>query len=182
MPTLKKSRPISVEEYIEGEKLSDTRHEFVGGEVFSMVGASQTHNLIVVNITTALHSHLRGTSCRVFAGTMKLRIGNDFYYPDVLITCDRSDVEPLYVALPSLIVDVLSPSTAIRDTHEKLLAYQAIASLQEYVLVEQDRREIRTYRRDGASWDATSVTGEEPLQLVSVDVSLSLEEIYAGVK
>jgi Uma2 family endonuclease len=182
MPTLKRVRPISVEEYLEGEKLSDTRHEFVGGEVFSIVGASQTHNLIAVNITTALHNRLRGTSCRMFAGTMKLRVGDDFYYPDVLVTCDRSDLEPLYVERPSLIVEVLSPGTVMRDTHEKLLAYQAIASLQEYALVEQDRREIRIYRRAGASWDVASVTGTEPLQLASVDTSVSLDEIYAGVR
>ena len=182
MPTLKKVRPISVEEYLEGEKLSDTRHELAGGNVFSMVGASQTHNLIAVNITSALHNHLRGTACRVFTGTMKLRIGNDFYYPDVLVTCDRSDVEPLYVERPSLIVEVLLPSTVMRDTGEKLLAYQGIRSLQEYLLVEQDRREVRAYRRAGASWDMTSVAGTETLRLVSVDVSVSLDEIYGGVK
>ena len=147
-----------------------------------MVGASQTHNLIAVNVTTALHNYLRGTACRVFAGTMKLRVGNDFYYPDVLVTCDQSDVEPLYVTRPSLIIEVLSPGTAMRDTHEKLLAYQAIASLREYVLVEQDRREIRVYRRAGASWDVASFTGTEPLQLASVDLSVSLDDIYASVK
>lgn len=181
MPTLEKVRPISVEEYIEGEKLSDTRHEFVGGEVFSMVGASQAHDLIVGAFQFALYGHLRGTACRVFSGTMKLRIGDDFYYPDVVVTCDKSDAEPLYVERPSLIVEVLSPSTVMRDTHEKLLAYQAIASLREYVLVEQDRREIRVYRRTGVSWEMASVTGTESLQLASVDVSVPLDEIYRAV-
>lgn len=181
MPTVKKVRPISVDEYLEGEKLSDTRHEFVGGEVFSMVGASQTHNLIAAAFQFALYGHLLGTACRVFSGTMKLRIGDDFYYPDVLVTCDEADLEPYFVTRPSLIVEVLSPGTAMRDTHEKLLAYQAIDSLREYVLVEQDRREIRVYRRAGAAWDVTGFTGTDSLQLASIDLSLSLDEIYGAV-
>jgi Uma2 family endonuclease len=179
MPTLKEARPLTVEEYLEGEKLSDARHEFVGGDVFSMVGASQTHNLIAGAFYFVLYGHLRGTGCRVFSGTMKLRVGDDFYYPDVLVTCDKSDVQPLYVERPSLIVEVLSPSTVMRDTHEKLLAYQAIGSLREYVLVEQQRREIRVYRRAGASWDLSNFSGPGPLHLASVDLDVSLDEIYA---
>ncbi len=178
MSTLKKTRPISVEEYLEGEKVSDARHEFVGGEVFLMVGASQTHNLIAVGITAALHNHLRGTPCRVFAGTMKLRIGSDFYYPDVLVTCDRTDIEPLYVTRPMLIVEVLSPGTVMRDTREKLLAYQAIDSLREYMLVEQERREVRVYRRAATTWDFATYDGTDSVELESVDLSVSFDEIY----
>lgn len=181
MSTLKKLRPITVEEYLEGEKLSDSRHEFVGGEVYAMVGASQAHNTIAVAVTATLYSQLRGTPCRVFAGTMKLRIGSDFFYPDVVVTCDRTDAEPQFVERPCLIIEVLSPGTAMRDTHEKLLAYQAIASLQEYVLVEQDRREIRIYRRAGAAWDVTTCAGQESLQLDSVGLSLPLDAVYADV-
>lgn len=178
MATLKKTRPISVAEYLEGEKVSDARHEFAGGDVFSMVGASQVHNLIAAAFQFALHGHLRGTACRVFSGTMKLRIGNDFYYPDVLVTCDRTDVEPLYVARPSLIVEVLSPGTVMRDTREKLLAYQAIDSLREYVLAEQERREVRVYRRTGTTWDFATYEGTDLVRLGSVDLSVSFDGIY----
>lgn len=146
-----------------------------------MVGASQVPNLIAGASYFALYGHLRGTACRVFSGTMKLRIGADFYYPDVLVTCDKSDVEPLYVERPSLIVEVLSSSTVMRDTHEKLLAYQSIASLQEYVLVEQDRREVRIYRRAGGTWEVASFTGTDSFRLASIDLHVSLDEIYGSV-
>jgi Uma2 family endonuclease len=178
MSTLKKTRPISVEEYLEGEKVSDARHEFVGGEVFLMVGATQAHNLIAAAFQFALYGHLRSTACRVFSGTMKLRIGNDFYYPDVLVICDRTDIEPLYVTRPLLIIEVLSPGTVMRDTREKLLAYQAIDSLREYVLVEQERREVRVYRRAGTTWDFATYGGTDSVQLESVDLSVSFDEIY----
>jgi len=181
MPTLKKTRPISVEEYLEGEKVSDIRHEFVGGEVHAMVGASEAHNLVAGAFYMALRSHLRGTSCRVFMGDMRLRIGSDFYYPDVLVTCSRADADAYFKTLPSLIVEVLSPGTAIRDTHEKLVAYQSIASLREYVIAEQDGREIRVYRRTGTTWNAVTHTGTDTLQLASVDLSLSLDAIYGDV-
>jgi Uma2 family endonuclease len=181
MATLRKTRLITVEEYLEGEKVGDTRHEFVGGAVYSMVGASQVHNLIAAAFQFTLYGHLRGTACRVFSGTMKLRIGSDFYYPDVLVTCDRTDVEPLYVTRPSLIVEVLSPGTAMRDTHEKLPAYQGIDSLREYVLAEQERREVRVYRRAGSTWDLATYGGNDIVQLASVDLSVSFDEIYGTV-
>jgi Uma2 family endonuclease len=181
MATLRKTRPITVEEYLEGEKASDTRHEFVGGEVHAMVGASQAHNLIVVNTVAALYNHLRGTGCRVFTGTMKLRIGSDFYYPDLLVVCDRADVEAYYLTRPTLIVEVLSPATVMRDTREKLVAYQGIESLREYVLAEQDRREVRVYRRAGTTWDLAVFAGTAKVELASVELSLSLDEIYGDV-
>jgi Uma2 family endonuclease len=181
MSTARRIRPITVEEHLEGEMVGDIRHEFVGGQVFSMVGASQAHNLIAMNIATALHNHLRGTGCRVFGGTMKLRIGDDFYYPDVLVACDRTDAEPYFVTRPSLIVEVLSPGTAVRDTEDKLLAYRSIETLREYVIAEQDRREVRIHRRAGGAWDTSSPSGSQRVRFDSVDLTPSLDEICRDV-
>jgi Uma2 family endonuclease len=181
MATLRKTRPITVDEYLEGELVGDIRHEFVGGDVYSMVGASEGHNLIAMNVATALHAHLRRTGCRVFAGTMKLRIGDDFYYPDVFVACDRNDADPYFKRRPLLIVEVLSPGTAVRDSEDKLIAYQAVDSLREYVLAEQDRREVRIHRRTGNGWESTTYTGTAKVPLESVDLSLSLDEIYEKV-
>jgi len=181
MATLRKTRPITVDEYLEGEKASDIKHELVGGEVYAMVGASEAHNLISGAFYMALRRHLRGTPCRVFMTDMNLRIGNDFYYPDVLVTCSPADVERYFKTLPTLIVEVLSPATAVRDTREKLVAYQSIDSLREYVLAEQDRREVRVYRRAGATWDLATFAGTAPIELSSVEFSVSLDEIYGDV-
>lgn len=181
MSTMRQVPPITLEEYLEGEKNCDIRHEYVGGQVYSMVGASEAHNLIVGNLFSAVHSQLRGTGCRAFTGFMKLRIGNDFYYPDVFVGCEHTDAEPYFKTRPVLIVEVLSPSTATWDSPDKRVAYQSLDSLQEYVLAEQDRREVRLHRRDGEEWETVSYAGGAEFRLASVDLTLSLDEIYRDV-
>lgn len=181
MSTARKLRPITVEEYLEGEKVGDIRHEFVGGEIYSMVGASEAHNMIAGAFQFSLYGHLRGTACRVFAGTMKLRLGDDFFYPDVFVACDRTGDGPYFKVRPLLIVEVLSPDSAVRDTREKLVAYQAFDSLREYVLAEQDRREVRAHRRTSGGWESAVYTGSATLPLASVDLALPLDEIYRDV-
>lgn len=181
MESVKEIRPISVEEYLDGEKLADTKHEFVDGEVQSMVGVSEAHNLISGAFYNALSSHLRGTSCRTFFADVKLRVGDNFYYPDVFVTCDRADNDPSLKSRPVLIVEVLSPGTAIRDSHEKLLVYRTIASLREYVLAEQGKREVRVHRRVGDGWETATYAGDASIELASVNLTLPLDAIYAGI-
>lgn len=181
MSTLKKTRPITIEEYLEGEKYSDIKHEYAGGEVYAMIGTSRTHNRIAGAFYATLLAHLKGTACGVFMSDVKLRIRNEFYYPDVLVACEPADAEPHYVTRPLLIVEVLSPGTAMRDATEKLIAYQAIDSLREYVLAEQERREVRVYRRAGTSWDLATYAGRTPIGLTSVDLTDPLNDIYGGI-
>jgi len=178
MTGLRQLRPISIEEYLEGERRSEIRHEYVGGEPYAMVRATVTHNLIAGNIFAALHGHLRGTACRVFAGSMKVRVGDDFYYPDVFVTCERVEGERLFQTRPLLIVEVLSPGTELLDTRDKLQAYQRIESLQEYVIVEQDRVVSRTAQ----GWETATYTGTMSVRLASVDLTLPLPEIYRDVE
>jgi Uma2 family endonuclease len=175
-------RPISVAEYLEGERHDDERNEFVAGEIYSMVGATQAHNTIAGAFRFHLFGHLRGTACRTFAGTMKLRVGDDFYYPDVLVTCDRKDRDdPRFVCYPVLIIEVLSPGTIAWDTRHKLAAYKAIDSLREYVVAEQEKRQVRVHRRTGKSWRTDAYAGAQSLRLASVDLTIPLEEIYRDV-
>jgi Uma2 family endonuclease len=181
MSTLRKFRPITVEEYLAGEAASDIRHEFVGGEVFAMVGATVAHDLIAMNIVSALLSHLGRSPCRVFTGTTKLRVGEDFFYPDVFVACDPADDAPLFKTRPLLIVEVLSPSTVTRDTRLKMTIYKTIRSLRDYVLVEQERRRVRVVSRAGQAWRTANYTGTTPLRLPSVDLTLSLDEVYRDV-
>lgn len=182
MSGLRQLRPISIGEYLEGEQHSDILHEYVGGEPYAMVGATVTHNLIAGNIFAALHSHLRGTACRVFAGSMKVRIGDDFYYPDVFATCERVEGERLFQTRPLLIVEVLSPGTELLDTRDKLQAYQRIDSLREYVMVEQERPEFRVVSRTAQGWEDATYTGMMEVRIASVELTLSLGDIYRDVK
>lgn len=93
MASVQKAERLSPEDYLEGEKQSEFRHEYVAGYVYAMTGASEAHNLIAGNLHAALHAHLRGGSCRVFINDMKVRVADAFYYPDLMVCCDPADAE-----------------------------------------------------------------------------------------
>ncbi|MEQ6340478.1 MAG: Uma2 family endonuclease [Gammaproteobacteria bacterium] len=176
--------PLSIADYLEGELRSQVRHEYVAGRVFAMAGASETHNLIAGNLYTVLRAHLRGGGYRTFMSDMKVRVEKmqAFYYPDVLVTCDPDDIEQYHKSRPCLIIEVLSPATETIDRREKLLAYQVLDSLKEYVLVTQDRMQVEVYRRDGADgWWVDTYTGGEGVHLESVGLTLSIASVYEDV-
>lgn len=124
---------LSVEDYLQGELRSDIRHEYVGGRIYAMVGASDVHNLVAMNLASALHQHLAGGRCQVFMSDMKLRlmvVGETiFYYPDIMVCCEAADRDRYFREQPRVIVEVLSETTARIDRREKLSAYQCIPSL-----------------------------------------------------
>src|SRR3989442_7944786 len=104
---------ILAEEYLEGERFSDVRHEYVGGYVYAMAGASDDHNRITVNIIGELRERLRGKRCEPFGADMKLKIPGSqaFYYPDVLVACDPADSAKYFREHPAIVFEVLSPET-----------------------------------------------------------------------
>jgi len=147
MPLLKKNVLVSVEEYLEGERHSQVKHEYVHGRVYAMVGASKTHNRIALNVGYALDRHVRGGPCSVYVSDVKVRIGDIFYYPDILVTCSPADTDPFFSTEPLLILEVLSSTTEAIDRLDKRLVYQSLSSLREYVLLSQAKREVQVYRR-----------------------------------
>src|SRR6202012_3089269 len=102
----------TVEEYLEGEKMSEVRHEYFDGHVTAMAGASADHEGVAMNIATTLHLHLKGKPCRVFKDGMKLRLEVQkkdlFYYPDIMVACDPKDQNPFFRRNPKLLIEVLS--------------------------------------------------------------------------
>lgn len=122
------SHKISVEEYLEGEKVSEILHEYLDGEVYAMSGAVRRHNLIAKRFARRSDDKLRGSGCAVFLLQVKVYVAahNAFYYPDVVVTCDPQDDDNYVIKSPRLIVEVLSPSTEAIDRREKLFAYQKI--------------------------------------------------------
>ena len=112
---------------------------------------------------------------------MKVRVGDDFYYPDVMVRCGPNDDQDRYYKTdPVLIIEVLSPNTQRYDRGDKWLAYQTLASLKEYVLVAQDRQKIDIYRRGDSAWRQHSYTpaSATTIELNSVSLALALSEIY----
>lgn len=177
MRVKKPVEPLTVDEYLEGELNSTTRHEYVAGEVYAMTGASRHHNLIVGALHGALRACLRGGPCRVFMSDFKVRVDDSFYYPDVSVAGGGGGHE-YYETEPVLIVEVLSPSTERQDRLEKRLAYQRLASLKEYVLVAQDKMRVEVYRRVENGWELEQFADDDVVTLDSIALELSMSEIY----
>lgn len=175
-----KLRPLTLEEYLEGEQHSEIRHELVGGQPCAMVGASKRHNLVAGRLYAILLACLR-KPCQVYISDVKVRVDNDFYYPDIVVSCVKQDYHPYYESNPTLIIEVLSDSTERIDRQEKRLAYQRLTSLREYVLLAQDKLVAEVYRRVADGWELERFEGQEALRLEAVDLSVPLAEIYADV-
>lgn len=185
MEVLKLRELVSVADYLAGEPISEFRHEYIGGEIHTMAGASEEHNAISLNLATALQSHLKGRRCRAFIHDMKVRLqiaGDDiFYYPDVMVACDPRDTDRYFKRFPTVIVEVLSPETERTDRREKFLSYQQIETLEEYVLVAQDKSEVTVFRRAN-QWRPEIVRqASDSLNLSSLEFSLALVDLYDGV-
>lgn len=175
---------ITVEEYLDGEKESEVRHEYIGGLVYAMSGGSEAHNTICLNLASAIRQHLRGNPCKVFMADMKLRlnIAEDavFYYPDLLVTCDPSDNEPYFKTKPVVLVEVLSPSTERLDRREKFLSYIALPTLKEYVMIDQARQAVTRFRQENG-WKPEHLAEGDALSLPSISFEQSLAGIYEDV-
>jgi Uma2 family endonuclease len=174
---------VSVEEYLQGERHSQLRHEYVEGRVYAMAGASDDHNRIAGNIFSFLHSALRGKPCEPFINDMKAKIptqlASAFYYPDVLVACDPTDKEKYYRERPVVIVEVLSPETRRTDEREKALAYRLVSSVEVYLLVEQDRSRITALHRADNDWRREVIEGRTvALKLECLGVEIPMERIY----
>lgn len=176
---------VSVEDYLRHETDGVVRHEYIGGRIRAMAGTSERHNLISVNLVSAFHAHLRSGPCKAYMADFKVRLEINrediFYYPDVMVACQRVGVEQYYLRYPALIVEVLSPSTEAIDRREKLLNYPQISTLDEYVLVAQDTREVTTHRRFEGWRPQLLSAAEAVVEFRSIKHSLPLAQIYEGV-
>lgn len=181
MSIVKKVERISVDDYLRLEERGEQRHEYVNGVVYAMVGGTARHNMIATAISSALREHLRGTSCTVFMSDMKVQGGDVFYYPDVMVVCEPVDPNSLFQTQPVLLVEVLSDSTESKDRLEKLVAYQSIPSVKEYVLVSQDKVSIDIYRRYEDAWRLESLRHGDTLTLGSVHYQTDAETFYEDV-
>lgn len=173
--------PLSVEEYLELEKSATVKHEYVGGEIHAMVGASRRHNRISLNIVRKLADAAEGSPCRVYMSDVKLQIQDVFYYPDVMVACGEAPEDEYLEDEPCLVVEVTSPGTETIDRREKLANYQGVSSLQAYVIVDQERRRITHYQRDeNGVWLRGDLVEEGKIHLpCPPNAELTIDDIYA---
>jgi Uma2 family endonuclease len=177
-----KRLPITPSEYLEGERNSEIRHEYVDGKTYAMAGASAIHNEICFDLASSLKDHLRGGSCRTFIEAVKVELADDvstaFYYPDVFVTCETQGEDTHVMRAPKLIVEVISPSTGRNDRGEKLNAYKRIPSVEEIILVEQEWPEIFVTRRSD-NWKRHYFTQlNSDVEFESVRLTLKVADFY----
>lgn len=181
-------RRVAFDEYLALERAGEVRHEYLRGELFAMVGASRTHNLIDTRLVVALHTRLRQRGCEVYANDMRVRVEvTDFVaYPDVVVVCGEPafhDRQADTLLDPVLIVEVLSPSTSDYDRGGKFAHYRSIPSLRDYLLVAQSAVHVEHFAREaGDTWRFTE-TGDPAtaIELPSLGCTLPVAEIYDGV-
>ncbi len=173
---------LSEQDYLAGELLGEQKHEYLAGVAYAMAGAGYEHNTICMNIYIALGSRLRGKPCQPFGSDMKVRVetaaGVYHYYPDAMVVCDPAGFasERHWTDRPAVIFEVLSPSTRRLDEGEKQAMYWHIASLQSYVLVEQDKVQVTVHRRGGGG---EVLSGKETiLSLPELELEIPLGEFF----
>jgi Uma2 family endonuclease len=176
---------LSPEEYLEWEEKAEVRHEYIDGEVFAMSGSSDDHASIVLNCVLVLTPFVRGAGCRIYPQDVKAKIHDQsrYYYPDLLVTCDPRDREDKYVKRHyKLIVEVLSASTEAFDRGKKFEDYRRSMSLEEYVLVAQDRVAVDVFRRNGlGKWEFEGYGPGDVIELVSLGGKFAIEDLYEDV-
>jgi len=181
MLAVKDTGLISPEDYLKGEPLSEVKHELINGHVYAMAGASANHERISVNILRKFGNHLENTPCEPFGSDMKVRVGSNFFYPDVTVDCHFDDAEPYFTETPIIIIEVLSRSTRRTDETIKLMSYITIPSLLEYVLIQQDFVDIQVIRRS-EGWLPKHYFLDDEITFESIGLTLSVEDIYHRVQ
>ena len=178
----------SPEEYLERERRAEYKSEYFAGEIVAMAGAKRKHNLVSSNVTTSLGVQLRDEPCEVYASDMKVRAdqSRQYSYPDVVVVCGEprfQDNEDDVLLNPTVVVEVLSPSTEAKDRGEKFLRCRQIETLTDYLLIAQNERRVEQFtKQPDGSWLFTETADAGELRLESVGCTLALADIYNKVK
>ena len=175
---------LTLTELLAWENEQPGRREFYRGEVSAMGDIGRVHGRVLANLSCQLSQGLDGTGCQVFGQTMKLQIADDtLLYPDLFVTCDRADLATdMIFRSPTLVVEVLSPSTQAYDRSQKFALYRRVASLQEYILVDPDTRRVEAFRREpDGRWVFDDMSQSEALSAPSVGCRVALEKVFAGI-
>lgn len=190
MSALRKYASVPEEHYLESPSYAEWRFEYVDGQVYAMADPSDEHELIALNIASALSRHLRNRKCKVFNGKKRVRL--DFlnrtlhYYPDVMVVCEKEPPrDERFKENPVALFEVLSPSTEGTDIREKMFAYLNTASVNHYVIVAQDKVEITVYRRTEPpqGWEVETLTAlSDVLRLPDLGFEMTVADVYEKIE
>ena len=187
MSTLTAQTYLPPEAYLTWERKQPFKNEYHNGQIIAMSGASRAHNLITMNIANRFYTQLLAQGCEIYPGDMRVQIRQptSYFYPDIVVVCG----EPCFgddtfdtLLTPVLIVEVLSPSTPAFDRGEKFEHYKQLDSLQEYMLISQNRGHVERYLRRDTQWIPTEFREiDEVIHLLSNRCKLSMRDIYTLV-
>lgn len=175
---------ISPQDYLDIERDNPVRHEYRRGLVYAMAGGTDNHDRIALNLLTLVNLHLGDSDCRFHSGNVKVNYQDEFYYyPDAFVTCDSRDRDDRYIKrYPKLIVEVLSSSTKAFDAGDKFEDYKQLESLEEYVLISQEKQRVECRRRTGLNtWETTLYEAGDRVNLSSLDLDFAIAELYRGL-
>jgi len=186
MTALRKPDLIALEGYLATELNAPVKSEFLAGEVYAMAGCTAVHNQLSLSFAGLLLAHLNGKPCRTFISDMKVKLRYDgeetVYYPDVMVDCSGLAPDAVLATDPTVVVEVLSPSTERTDRREKWFLYRNIPALQEYLLIDQSRAEVTVFRRS-AHWSAEVLAEPDAVvDIPSIGFRCTVGDIYAGVQ
>lgn len=184
MASAGETRRLTFDEYRELELTSETKHEWVRGEIFAMAGAKRAHNRVAVTLATQLEVALQDRPCLVFNSDMRVRTADDVAaYPDVSALCGepRFDAGEDELQNPTFIAEVLSPSTEAYDRGEKFEHYRTMPSLQEYLLASSTRPLVEVYRRESDGWKLRVYGPGDRVELASLGCQFAVEDVYRKV-
>lgn len=180
---------ISEKDYLDTERLALGKQEYYKGEIFAMGGASISHNKIAINCTTDISNKLKGKKCQPFGSDLRIHIPKNtlFTYPDISIICGKIETtDDIFdtVTNPSVIIEILSPSTRNYDKGEKFTLYREIDSLQEYILIDSERIMVEKFIRNADnSWQLTEYKSiEQSFSITTVSIEMKLTDIYEGLE
>jgi Uma2 family endonuclease len=163
----------------------ERRHELVDGEVFMMAGADRRHDRVVIDMTISFEVQLPGKRCLPNLADTAIRIprGN-IRYPDLSVDCCRPDERSMVAAEPTVVIEVLSPSTRAFNREDKLEEYKSVATMRHIVLIDPDEPTARHYERDDAmDWTVVHVDGlDAAIDLRAVGATLKLADVYEGLE
>ena len=174
------------EEYLELERISPIKHEYLQGQLVAMAGASKAHVIITGNLSALLVNHLRGTGCIAYAVDMKVRLPSLglFYYPDLAVTCDDRDrtSDEDFILYPKLIIEVLSDSTEAFDRGDKFSDYKTVTGLEEYVLIHQKQRLVERFlRKSNNLWVPQIYSAGDTVEFTSIHFSCPIDFLYENI-
>lgn len=175
-----KSTRLTQREFLEWEESQPLKYELIGGFVRGMAGGTLGHNTIKLNIALALRTKLRGSKCRPYDSDTKVLVAEgQVFYPDITVDCGEMAANATYAQVPTVVLEVLSPSTRTSDFEEKLPAYQALPSVMQIVFVETRRMHLYVWTRGEDGWVENEVARPTtPLTLPTLGIELTLAEVY----